>query len=229
MRAFVFLLVAANLVFFAWTQGFLVQNENPDAVRLTQQVAAEKLTVLSKDEPPAAARQEKQDKQSKAEKDKPRPVPEKCLAWSGLTVTDADKLEDVLGSRFAALTRTRHTVPESSSWWVFIPPQANKADADKKAGELKRMGAPEFFVIQDAGPNRWAISLGIFSSESAAEERLEILKGKGVRSAKVGKRAVLRPEQLALEARGPEPTVEAAREALQQVLPEVKSGACGNG
>jgi hypothetical protein len=53
MRALVFLLVVANLAFFAWAQGYLGERENPDAIRLSQQVAAEKLTVLSRDEPPA--------------------------------------------------------------------------------------------------------------------------------------------------------------------------------
>lgn len=226
MRAFVFLLVAANLVFFAWTQGLLGQGENPDAARATQQVAADRLKVLAKDAPPAAA---SADKQSVADKEKLRPPPEKCLALSGLTATDADKLEELLGSRFPALARTRHLVPEASSWWVFIPPQPNKAEADKKASELKRMAVPEFFVIQEAGPNRWAISLGIFSSESAGEERLELLRGKGVRSARLAKRATLRPEQITIEAKGLEPEIEAAREALKQASPETGTGACGNG
>ena len=232
MRAFVFLLVVANLAFFAWSQGYFGQRENPDAVRLTQQVAPERLTVLAKDEPPGAAaradRQARADKAEKAEK-AARPPLEKCLAWSGLNAADADKGEEILAGRFAALTRTRHLIPESASWWVFIPPLPGKAEAERKVGELKRLGVPEFFIIQDAGPNRWAISLGIFSSEQSASERLEALRGKGVRSAKVGRRTTLRPEQITLEAKGPEPLVDAARDALQQVLPEIRAGACGNG
>jgi hypothetical protein len=220
MRAFVFLLVVANLAFFAWTQGYLGQRENPDAVRLTQQLAADKLTVLSRDEPPKA-------KPDVAEKK--APVVEKCLAWTALSPAEADQLDGALVEGFAGLRRTRHAIPESSSWWVFIPALANKAEADKKAGELKRMGAPEFFVLQDPGPNRFAISLGIFSSEQAAEERLEALRAKGVRSAKTGRRTTVRPEQLSLEATGPEPMLEAARQSVLQKMPDLKTVACGNG
>lgn len=221
MRLLVFLLVAANLAFFAWAQGYLGEHENPDALRLTQQLKADQLRVLSRDEapkiaPPQAAAAAK-------------PPPDKCLVWDGLTAATADQVESTLVERFAGLRRTRHVIPEVSSWWIFIPPLANKADADKKAGELKRLGAPEFFVVQDPGPNRFAISLGIFSSEPAAEERLASLRSKGVKSAKVARRTVISPEQVSLEAAGPAPMLEEAREAVQQRLPDIKTVDCAKG
>ena len=217
MRILVFLLVAANLAFFAWTQGYLGQRENPDAVRLTQQLEAERLAVLSRDEPPAP-------KVPPATK---KTVVEKCVAWTGLVEAEASQVDALLAEKFAGLRRARHVVPEISSWWVFIPPQTSKAEADKKAGELKRLGAPEFFVVQDAGPNRWAISLGIFSSEQAANERLESLKAKNVKTAKVGKRATSRPEQVSIEASGAEPMIDAARDALGAQMPALSASTCG--
>jgi hypothetical protein len=220
MRLIVFLLVAANLAFFAWAQGYLGERENPDAVRLTQQLEADKLRVLSRDEAP---------QKSSTPAVPVQPAPEKCLAWSGLTVASADQIEAGLAERFAGLRSTRHVIPETSSWWIFIPPQPSKAEAEKKAGELKRLGAPEFFIVQEPGPNRFAISLGIFSSEEAAEERFESLRAKGVKSAKVARRTVISPEQVSLEATGPEPMVEAARQSVQQQLPEIKTVACGKG
>lgn len=225
MRALVFLLVVANLAFFAWAQGYLGERENPDAIRLSQQVAAEKLTVLSRDEPPAPRAETPKPKALVVEK---KSMVEKCLAWVGLTTVDADRLDATLAENFTALRRARHVIPESASWWVFIPPLANKADADKKAVELKKLGAPEFFIIQEAGPNRFAISLGIFSSEQAAEERRDFLRGKGVKSAKTARRTVTRAEQISIEATGQEAMVDAAREALQQQLPDIKTAACGN-
>lgn len=225
MRALVFLLVVANLAFFAWAQGYLGQRESPDAIRLSQQVAAEKLSVLSRDEPPAPRAEASKPKAPAVEK---KPMVEKCLAWVGLTIAEADRMDAALGEKFADLRRTRHVIPESASWWVFIPPLATKADAEKKAAELKKMGAPEFFIIQEPGPNRFAISLGIFSSEQAAEERRESLRTKGVKSARTARRTVTRAEQLSLEATGQEAMVDAAREALQQQLPDIKTAACGN-
>jgi hypothetical protein len=70
--------------------------------------------------------------------------------------------------------------------------------------------------------------LGIFSSEQAAEERREFLRGKGVKSAKTARRTVTRAEQISIEATGQEAMVDAAREALQQQLPDIKTAACGN-
>ena len=58
------------------------------------------------------------------------------------------------------------------SWWVMVPPLANKAEADKKVGELKELGVSDLFVVHDAGPNQFAISLGVFSSEKGGQEHL---------------------------------------------------------
>lgn len=215
MRALVFLLVAANLVFFAWAQGYLGERSSPDSVRLTQELAADRLRIVSRDQPPAPVAPP------------PKKVVEKCIAWAALAEADVAPVEALLTERFAELRRARHLIAEQSSWWVFIPPQANKAEADKKAAELKRLNVPEYFVVQDAGPNRFAISLGIFSSEPAAEERLEALKAKGVKSAKVAMRASSRPAQVVLEATGPENVVESAREAVAQAMPETKAAVCG--
>ena len=99
---------------------------------------------------------------------------------TALSAKEADRLAGLLGDKYAAFKVARQAIPvEGGQWWVFIPPLATKADADKKAGELKHMGVAEYFVIQDAGPNRFAISLGVFSSQGGAEDRLAELKGQG--------------------------------------------------
>lgn len=269
MRAFVFLLLLANLAFFAWVQGYFGQADNPDAARLGQQIAPERLLVLSRDKPPGArseappapaeapaasngsgARESAESaagaavpaaKPTDKPTDKPidslaavpaaapaKPAPEKCVAWGGLSAADADALEAALGNeRFAALRRVRHSVPEKNSWWVFIPRLATRAEADKKASELRRLGITEYFVVQDAGPNRHAVSLGIFSSEQAAETRLDALRAKGVRSAKVGGRPGAREASLTVEASGPESLLDAVGEAVRETLPAARTAACG--
>ena len=175
MRALVFLLVAANLVFFAWAQGYLGERSSPDSVRLTQELAADRLRIVSRDQPPAPVAPP------------PKKVVEKCIAWAALAEADVAPVEALLSERFAELRRARHLIAEQASWWVF----------------------------------------GIFSSETAAEERLEALKAKGVKSAKVAMRASSRPAQVVLEATGPENVVESAREAVAQAMPETKAAVCG--
>ena len=47
------------------------------------------------------------------------------------------------------------------------------------------------------------------------------------KSAKVARRGATRPEQVSFEVTGPEPMVDAAREAVAAQLPEAKASDCG--
>lgn len=220
MRVFVFLLVLANLLFFVWTQGYLGSHSSPDADRLRQQLLSDQVRIVARGEPPPAA-------------EKPRngdkPVESKgsasCLLWSDLPIADADRLARLLAEQFSGFKQVRSSTPGSATYWVYLPPAANKQEADKKAAELKKLGAPEFFVVQDAGPNRLAISLGIFSSEEAAKERLAALRALGIKSARSGERNA-RPPLAALEISGPEAQQEALREAVLALLPEARASVC---
>lgn len=129
--------------------------------------------------------EEKKNEDKKAEEKKAQA----CLAWPDLPAAEADALVALAKKRYPSLTLSRSVVSaEGGSHWVYIPPLASKADAERKAGELKKLGVTEFFIVTEAGANQYAISLGIFSSEQGAKDQLESLKAKGVRSAKVGLR-----------------------------------------
>ena len=54
MKAIVFLLVLANVLFYAFTEGYLGRSESPDAGRVEQQVQAERMRIVSRGEVPAA-------------------------------------------------------------------------------------------------------------------------------------------------------------------------------
>ena len=220
MRVFVFLLVLANLLFFVWTQGYLGSNASPDALRLQQQMLADQVSVVARGEPPAAS-----EKSPAAEKPADKKALAGCLLWSDLSIADADRLESLLTEKFSAFKAARSQTPGSSTYWVYIPPLANKQEADKKAVELKKLGAPEFFIVQDAGANHLAISLGIFSSEEAAKERLDALRAKGVKSARSGERNV-KPAMATLEVSGPDAQSDALREAAQVLLPGSRPASC---
>jgi len=116
-------------------------------------------------------------------------------------------------------------VPGSSSYWVHIPPLKNKREAESKVAELKKLGVKDFFVMQESGANNLAISLGLFSTEGAAESVLEALKEKGVRSAKMIERPG-KPAQVHLELRGPESLAGEVRQAVGDALPQAKQTAC---
>ena len=113
----------------------------------------------------------------------------------------------------------------STSYWVYMPPLANKQEVDARVAALKKLGVADFFVVQESGANNRAISLGIFSTKEAANSRLDALRGQGVKSAKVGERNA-KPSSVSLELRGPEAQAAALRQALLEALPESKAYGC---
>jgi hypothetical protein len=55
--------------------------------------------------------------------------------------------------------------------------------------ELKSMDVTNFFIMNADSPMKWAISLGVFKTEAAAQNELAKLNKQGVHSAKVAGRA----------------------------------------
>jgi hypothetical protein len=252
MKALVFVLVLANVLFFAYAEGYFGRPDNPDAGRVEQQLNPERIRVVGRGEPPAgeakkapepakepgeaggeaAGRDAASEPAAAADKtavsaEKPVPAgPQSCLVWSELTGPEATRLASLVEEKFTDFKAERRATPvEGGGWWVFIPPLPAKADAERKAGELKRMGVDDFFIVQEAGPNRFAISLGVFSSEQGANDQLSNLKAKGVRSAKVGQR-ITKDALHAVEARGPAARQAALVAAAKAALPEIASQTC---
>ena len=237
MRILVFLLVLANLLFYAFSQGYFGRAENPDARRMAQQVAPERMKIVAQGEQQAPVPVPAVVPVPALETEKPAPVappvvapepvaPLSCSRWDMLPPVDADRLVTLIGQKFPAFKLNRRLDPgEGHDWWVFIPPQPNKAEADKKAAQLKALGVTDYFIIQEAGPYRYAISLGVFSSGNGAQERLTEVVQLGVRSAKSG----LRPGKdghASLDARGPAVDQPGLRRLVAGVVPGVKVQNC---
>ena len=240
MKVLVFLLVLANLLFYAFSAGYFGRPENPDAGRLEQQVEPDKMRLVSHGEappaskkvvePPPVAEAEPAPVAEAVPAPAPAPAPvavEKiCLRWEHLPVADANRLAARIDEKFAGFKQVKRAVAaEGAGWWVYIPPLPGKDEAEKKAGELRQFGITDYFIIQEAGPNRFAISLGVFSSEKGAQERLAELKAKGVRSAKLN----IRPGKeslITLEASGPATDKAALNKAAQAILPKTPAVDC---
>lgn len=220
MRVLVFLLILINLLFLAWTQGYLGDSSNPDAHRIQNQLLADQVKVVSRDEPPEVATAPK--KSSKAEETSSADA---CLLLSDVSIAEIAQIEALLTEKLPAFKSERTAITGGSSYWVNIPPLANKKEADAKVAELKKLNITEFFVVQETGPNNRAISLGLYSTQAAAKTRLEALANKGVKSAKIVER-IVKPASASIEIRGPEAQADALRQAIAEALPESKSTAC---
>ncbi len=107
-----------------------------------------------------------------------------CVAFKSLTSAQAQALAQRARSGGSNLT-VREEAAAPSSYWVNIPPQGGKAGADRRAADLKKLGLDDFFIVQDAGDNRYAISLGLFHAEDLADRQLEALQKRGVKGATV--------------------------------------------
>ena len=133
-----------------------------------------------------------------------------------------------LGARVSAVE-----VQTVAGWWVYIPPLKNRAEVERKVAELTEQGVDEYFTVENGDQMRNAISLGIFRTEEAANNYLQALRDKGVRSALVGRRDH-RVTQTAFLVRNPDPAISArmaelatrfpGTEAEGEGLPRLKQG-----
>lgn len=216
MKVVALVLLLANLLFLAFAGGYFGRPANPDAARLTQQLEPGRVRIVGYGDKPPALPAEK------------RSEPEEvlCLRWEHLPGAEADQLASTLAEKFAGVRVERRAEPaEPSGWWVQVPPLATRAEAERKAAELKLLGAGDLFIMQEAGANYLAISLGVFSSERRAQERLAELKGKGVRSARVLPRSG-KESLFALEARGPADKKAEVQDFAATLAPRATAQAC---
>lgn len=215
MRLAFLLLLAANLGFFAWARFLAPPDPAVDSRPLERQIEPQKLRIVSEREWAAApAVPAKPAPEPKVAAAPPAPVLA-CLEWGSFSPPEAtraaQRLEPLaLGARLA-----QYRGEESASWWVHMPPQGNRAGALRKAAELKKLGIEDYFVVQDAGPLRWSISLGVFSTEDAAESHLKALQAQGVRTAVIGRRETRVPK-VWFQVREVEPPLEARLREIAQ-------------
>lgn len=111
-----------------------------------------------------------------------------CLSWRGL------KPEALTQAR-AALEKVpegiKISVPAREEYWLYIAPLKNKRDGEKKLAELKALAIDDGVLLGESGKWQFAISFAAFPSEDDAIVRLNQLKEKGVKTAKILKREAL--------------------------------------
>jgi hypothetical protein len=179
VRALFLLLVLANVAFYAWWR-YGAPADAADPAPLSRQIEPDKLKVIApNDLPPVSA----------ARKDKAG----SCMEWGSFNAADAARAEQALEPLALGPRLAQRRTEEVASWWVYIPAQGTRLGALRKAAELKDLGVEQYFIVQEDGEHRWALSLGVFRSEEAAQSHLNVLRDRGVRSARVGPRDTVVP------------------------------------
>jgi len=213
LKASFLLLVLANVAFFAYSQGYFAELSNADDAALRQPLNAEKIRLLSGAQVASLP------------KIKTMPKMSACLEWGTFAPADVLRVEQALQSLALGDRLSQRRQDDPASWWVFVPPQGSKPNADKKLGELKRLGVEDYFMIQDEGKWRYAISLGVFSSQEAANKRLEALRARGVRTAQAAMRDSSTPK-VTLQIRDGGDAAVARVNEIKSTYPGTETKAC---
>lgn len=226
MRAAFLILLLVNVGFFAWWRYGSPPDASADPAPLARQIDPEKLKIVApKDLPPPSPAKPVAVVPPQPAPPQPAspPVALKCLEWGSFTLADAPRAEKTLEPLALGGRLAQRRTEETAGWWVFIPPQARAPNvrqaALRKASELRALGVEDYFIVQEEGQHRWALSLGVFRTEEAARARLEALRTQGVRTAVVGARETVVPK-VWLQVKGVDPALESK---LKDLTAQVES------
>jgi hypothetical protein len=182
LRALVLILLAANVAFFAWSQGWLAMvglapaNER-DPDRLGQQVQPETVRVLS----PAAASAAL----AAATRAQPDGAALTCLETGVLSAQAIDAVEQTLASVLPERSWIRTTREVAAQYVVFVGPFATREAMMRKLEELKPLNLPSADTVRLPSDHDSGLALGRYDSQAAAEAALVSYTQRGVRGARV--------------------------------------------
>lgn len=239
LRALALLLVLGNVLLFALASGLLGGGGGGEPERLAHQLDAQKIVILKAGAdavtpPPAVAEATPKAEPEATPKAEPPaakpeappkpPEPEVCRRYPALAREKANKV--VIVARQQDLKVAQKSQDEPSAWWVHLPPQASREDVDKNIGELRGAGVSDFFVVQEQGPNHFAISLGLFKQERMAMDLRDRLRAKGIAQARVTPRENANAK-VALELRGTRGQMDALLSQAVSSLAGASAQNCG--
>lgn len=212
MRTVVILLLFANLTFFAYTR--LGASADGEAIRLQEQVQPEKIKLLTPQQVAALGPA------------KVAALADVCLEWGPLSEGERTRaLADLEPLALGKLLSQRR-IEVGVAYWVFQSPPSNRTEAERRVAELRSRGIADVAVAEN-GAQRYVVSLGVFRTEDAAQNRAADLAKKGVTNVRTGPRQQ-NVTQTLLVVRDPQAPVVARMRELVAAYPgsEVKVGSC---
>ena len=184
LRPFFYLLLAANIMLATLSAlpllGFQLHwAPTGEADRLTRQLTPENIQIIAT-APTAVST-------SAGSTDIPAthsPNTISCIALRNLSLEATQQISEQAARQGEGLAvRLSGVTPKS--YWVNIPPNGGKDGATKRGEILAKAGIEDYIIVRDSGPTQFAISLGLFRSEEAANRLIEQLKKKNIKSARI--------------------------------------------
>lgn len=110
------------------------------------------------------------------------PPPDTCIEVGPLrSLAEADKRKLWFEARRKSVSVRAQEVIVRQRFWVYLEPLASRSDAERRVDELRRRGVEDYMLVRGGEMNN-AISLGLFSSQSAVNKRLAELEDRGYRA-----------------------------------------------
>jgi hypothetical protein len=194
-------LLGANGVLLAYGQGLLGQPGDGarEPARLKNQLAPERMQQLTPTQARQAAASAAPAPQAEVAMSAPEPAPEPapapvprnlvaCMQAGPFSTADARRFEARVARLGLAPRQSRIEIPhqEVTSRLVYLPPNGGREGAQRRVAELRERGVTNLFIMQnDTSPLRYAISLGVFKSDGAAQKLVADLQRQGVRGVRI--------------------------------------------
>jgi SPOR domain len=113
---------------------------------------------------------------------RPDGQPSACLEWGSFQAAQVIGAERAAQASLGVQKPIERRIESiGTNWWVYLPQQANRRVADRLAEDLRRAGVTDYYVVNDDNRYNNAVSLGLFSSEAAANQRREQIARLGFR------------------------------------------------
>jgi hypothetical protein len=211
MRIVLILLLLANIALFALTRLDAYGGGEPQ--RLAEQVQPEKISLLTPQQVAALG------------PGKAAALSDVCLEWGPLTEPERTRaLADLAPLALGTLVSQRRV--ETDGFLVTLQGFASRASAEKRIAELRARGIDDVSVL-DLGGGQYAVSLGLYRSEQAANGRADALAQQGVAGGRVVPRAKGVPQTVIVVRDPPQPAVARLRDLLPAYPgTDVRVGSC---
>ncbi|MDQ7989690.1 MAG: SPOR domain-containing protein [Candidatus Dactylopiibacterium sp.] len=147
-----------------------------------------------------------------------------CIAFRNLGAADVALIR-TLAEPLGARVSLSNSGVLPTSYWVNIPPAGGREGASQRGDALARAGVTDYIIVREAGPNQFAISLGLFHNEEAARRLVAQLQKKDVRNVRITARDNTGTAARS-EIRGPADAVSALHVAIRGRLRAAEDDAC---
>ena len=218
MRSLFFFLLACCLGVFAWQQGYFGELPAPgrEPERLARQVAPDSVRLLSAE----------QAAQLKTAPAPAAPATQACLEFGDFEGAELARVKEGLAGLNLGDKLSVRTVEGAGWYMVYLPPARSRAEAERRADELRAQGVRDIAVIGDGSPYRNGLVLGSFRDPNAAKEHAAALEKRGIKGVRTPDRPSGSSSATRFTLHDIDPEQRTKLDALAQAFPQSKLATC---